>query len=84
MASIPSSPTGIASRPSPASALAVAVDGMQAAEGRVEADAQSIATRGPDVASMVDLVVQSHTYGALARVLRASDEMTRSAVDLLA
>jgi flagellar basal body rod protein FlgC len=84
VASVPSTPTGIASRPTLASALAVSVNGMQAAEGRVDADARSIATAGPDVASMVDLVVQSHAYGALARVIGATDEMTRSAVDLFA
>lgn len=84
MASVSSSPAGISSRLNLASALAVSVNGMQAAEGRVAADAQSIATRGPDVASMVDLIAQSHAYGALARVIRATDEMTRSAVDLLA
>jgi hypothetical protein len=56
---------------------------MQAAEGRVAADAQALATRGPDVGSMVDLDVQLQSYGALARMMRASDEMTRSAVHLL-
>jgi hypothetical protein len=84
VASVPPTPTGIASRPDLASALAVSLNGMQAAEGRVDADARSIATEGPEVASMVDVVVQSHACGALARVIRASDEMTRSAVDLLA
>jgi hypothetical protein len=67
-----------------ASALTVSASGMQAAEGRVDADARSLASDGPDVASRVDLLVESHTYGALARVIRATDEMTRSAVDLLA
>jgi len=33
---------------------------------------------------MVDLDVQTETYAALAAMLRASDEMARSAVDLLA
>jgi flagellar basal body rod protein FlgC len=76
--------TGTASRPPLASALDVSSSGMQTAEGRVDADARSIATSGPDVESMVDLDVQTHAYGALARVIRASDEMTRSAIDLLA
>jgi flagellar basal body rod protein FlgC len=84
VASLPSTPIGIASRPNLASALAVSLTGMQAAEGRVDADARSIATAGPDVAAMVDLVVQSHAYDALAGVIRATDEMTRSAVDLFA
>jgi flagellar basal body rod protein FlgC len=66
------------------SAFDVSARGMQAASGRVAADAQSIATRGPDVGAMVDLEVQTDTYGALARVVHASDELTRSALDLLA
>jgi hypothetical protein len=65
-------------------ALAVAAGGMQAASGQLDADARSIAAHGPDVGSMVDLNVQTDVYGALARVIRASDEMTRSAIDLLA
>ena len=69
---------------SPIPALTAASGGMQTAEGRADADAQSIATAGPDVGSMVDLDVQSATYGALADVIRTTDEMTRSAIDLLA
>jgi hypothetical protein len=65
-------------------ALAAASSGMQAASGRLEADARSIATNGPDVGSIVDLNVQTDVYAALARVIRAGDEMTRSAIDLLA
>jgi hypothetical protein len=76
--------TSSASPATLASALAISANGMQAAVGRVDADAQALATRGPDVGSMVDLDVQSHTYGALARVIRATDQMTRSALDLLA
>jgi hypothetical protein len=66
------------------SALAIASNGMQAASGRLAADARTIATQGPDVESIVDLDVQTATYAALAKVIRASDEMTRSSVDLLA
>jgi hypothetical protein len=69
---------------SPTPAFATASGGMQTAEGRADADAASIATAGPDVGSMVDLDVQSVTYGALADVVRTTDEMTRSAIDLLA
>jgi flagellar basal body rod protein FlgC len=65
-------------------ALAVSASGMQAAAGRLDADARSIAVDGPDVESMVDLDVQTHVYGALARVIRTSDEMTRSLLDVLA
>ena len=39
---------------------------------------------GPDVAAMVDLDVQTTTVRALAQVIRASDEMTRSLIDVLA
>ena len=82
MASTLLSPTGLGLSPAPA--FAAASSGMQTAEGRADADAQSIATAGPDVGSMVDLDVQSATYGALADVIRTTDEMTRSAIDLLA
>jgi hypothetical protein len=66
------------------SALAVSASGMQAAQARAAGDASSIAVNGPDVSSMVDLDVQKDTYSALAVVIRASDEMTATAVDLLA
>jgi hypothetical protein len=66
------------------SAFAASASGMQGALGRADADAQAIAVNGPAVGSMVDLDVQSDTYGALAKVIKASDEMTATAVDLLA
>jgi hypothetical protein len=66
------------------SSFAASASGMQGALGRADADAQAIAVNGPDVGSMVDLDVQSDTYGALAKVIKASDEMTATAVDLLA
>jgi hypothetical protein len=66
------------------SALAVSASGMQAAEARAAGDASTIAANGSDVSSMVDLDVQKDTYSALAVVIRASDEMTATAVDLLA
>jgi hypothetical protein len=77
--SVGSSSTGF--RPS---ALDVAAAGMQAAAERLDDDARSIAANGPDVGPIVDLGVQGHVYGALARVIRTNDEMTRSLVDLLA
>jgi hypothetical protein len=58
--------------------------GMQTVEARAEGDASQIATRGPDVSSIVDLDVQKDTLSALAGVFRATDEMTVTAVDLLA
>jgi hypothetical protein len=58
--------------------------GMQTAERRAEGDASQIATRGPDVSSIIDLDVQKDTLSALAAVFRATDEMTATAVDLLA
>jgi flagellar basal body rod protein FlgC len=76
--------TGTPFRSPARSAFAISLSGMQTASGRLDADAQSIATNGPDVGSMVDLNVQTATYAALAEVIRARDEMTRSAVDLLA
>jgi flagellar basal body rod protein FlgC len=65
-------------------ALDVASSGMEAAESRADGDASSIATNGPDVGSMVDLDVQKDTYSALATVIRSTDEMTATTVDLLA
>jgi hypothetical protein len=67
-----------------ASALTTSASGMQAAEARADSDASSIATNGPDVSSIVDLDVQKDTYSALATVIRATDEMTATTVDLLA
>jgi hypothetical protein len=75
---------GTASRAPLASAFAISLAGMQSASGRMDEDADSIASNGPDVGSIVDLDVQTETYAALAAVIRASEEMTRSAVDLLA
>ncbi|MDX6570226.1 MAG: hypothetical protein QOH15_2804 [Gaiellales bacterium] len=74
------SPTGI----SPLTSEVAASSGMRAAEGRIDADAQSIATQGPDVGSMIDLNVQTVAFSALVQVIRASNEMTGSAIDLLA
>jgi hypothetical protein len=65
-------------------AITAASSGMQEAQQRLGADAHSIATNGPDVDAIVDLDVQTTTVKALAQVIRASDEMTRSVVDLLA
>jgi hypothetical protein len=66
------------------SALTTAASGMQSAEARADSDASSIATNGPDVSSMVDLDVQKDTYSALASVIRTTDEMSASTIDLLA
>jgi hypothetical protein len=68
----------------PASAFGAAASGMESAEARADNDASNIATNGPDASSMIDLVVQRETYGALAAVFRTSAEMTATAVDLLA
>jgi hypothetical protein len=57
---------------------------MQAAASRVGSDAATIAMNGPDVSSMVDLDVQSDTYDALASVIRTTDDMTATTVNLLA
>ncbi len=58
--------------------------GIAAASGRLDEDASSIASNGPDVRSMVDLDVQTDTVAALAQVIRTGDEMTGSVIDLLA
>jgi hypothetical protein len=77
--------TGIgAHRPASLPAAASALAGMRTADGRADADARSIATRGPDVRSMVDLDVQSEADAALATVIRTTDELERTTVDLLA
>jgi hypothetical protein len=68
----------------PASAFGAAASGMESAEARADNDASNIATNGPDVSSMVDLVVQRETYSALAAVFRTTAEMNAAAVDLLA
>ena len=73
--------TAIGAHPS---ALETAAGGMQSAEARADGDASSIATNGPDVSSIVDLDVQKDTYSALAIVIRTSDEMSATTVDLLA
>ncbi len=67
-----------------ASAFGAAASGMESAEARADGDASDIATNGPDVSSMLDLVIQRDTYSALATVFRATAEMTATAVDLLA
>jgi hypothetical protein len=84
MASITTSASGIGFGASPGSALAVSASGMQTAAGRLDADSRTIASQGPDVGSMVDVDVQTATYAALATVIRATGEMTRSTIDLLA
>jgi hypothetical protein len=71
-------------RPAAMTALGAATSGMQTAEARADGDASEIATNGPDVAPMVDLNVQKNTCGALAAVIRATDQRTGTAVDLLA
>ncbi|MDX6580637.1 MAG: hypothetical protein QOJ47_2186 [Gaiellales bacterium] len=71
-------------RPAATTAFGAATSGIQTAEARADGDASAIATNGPDVSSMVDLDVQTDTVGALATVLRAADQMTAGAVDLLA
>jgi hypothetical protein len=65
-------------------AFGAAASGMESAEARADDDASNIATNGPDVSSMLDLVVQRDTYSALAAVFRTTAEMTATAVDLLA
>ncbi|HEY1478492.1 MAG TPA: hypothetical protein VGF46_00595 [Gaiellales bacterium] len=74
----------IGSQRSVATAFATATSGMQSAQANVDRDASTIAANGPDIDSIVDLDVQKDTYSALATVIRATDEMTASAVDLLA
>jgi hypothetical protein len=70
-----------AARPS---AITIASNAMQDASGRADADASSIARSGPDVSAMVDLDVQRDTFDALGAVVRASDEMLGSVLDILA
>ena len=74
----------IANAVGPSTASTVAVRGIAWASGRLDADASSIASNGPDVRSMVDLDVQTDTVAALAQVIRTGDEMTGSVIDLLA
>jgi hypothetical protein len=68
----------------PGSALASAVGGMQRAGAAIAADADAIATRGPDVETMVDLVVQPQVYAANAAVEGAVRDTTCSLLDVLA
>jgi len=71
-------------RPSSTTAFGAATSGLQAAEARADADVSTIATNGPDVSSMVDLGVQKNTFSALATIIRTTDEMTATTVNLLA
>jgi hypothetical protein len=73
-----------ASNMTASSMFASAVSGLQSAEGRFDADAQTIAANGPDVGSMIDLDVQSDTFTAVARVLQTADRMSGTAIDMLA
>jgi hypothetical protein len=57
---------------------------MQAASGRLDADASTLASSGPDVAATVDLDVQRDTFEALATVVHVSDQMLGSVLDILA
>jgi hypothetical protein len=67
-------------RPAATTASGAATSGIQTAEARADGDASAIATNGPDVSSMVE----TDTVRALATVLRAADQMTAGAIDLLA
>jgi hypothetical protein len=71
-------------RPALTPAFGAVAGGMETSEARADGDASEIAASGPDVTSIVDLNVQMDTYRALATVFRATDEMTATAVDLLA
>ena len=70
--------------PARPSAITVASNAMQDVSGRVDADASSLARSGPDVATMVDLDVQRDAFDALGAVVRASNEMLGSVLDILA
>ena len=68
----------------PGSALASAVSGMQRADAAIAADADAIAARGPDVETLVDLVVQPRVYAANAAAVGAVRDTTCSLLDVLA
>ncbi len=75
------------------SALSIATAGMSAASARFERNASNItratagtpAGEGVDVgAEMVDMMINQNQFEALAKVARRADEMTKSAIDILA
>jgi hypothetical protein len=70
--------------PARPSAITVASNGMQAASGQVDEDASTIARSGPDISAMVDLEIQRDTFVALGTVIRVSDQMLGSVLDILA
>jgi hypothetical protein len=68
----------------PGSALSSAVAGMQRADAAIAADAATIAANGPDVATVVDLVVQPQAYAANAAVIGVERDTTCALLDVLA
>jgi hypothetical protein len=66
------------------SAITIASNAMQGVSARADADAGTIARSGPDVSAMVDLDVQRDSFDALGAVVRASNEMLGSVLDILA
>jgi hypothetical protein len=66
------------------STLDTAQAGMRDAERTVDGDAASVATDGPTISSMVDLLVQPSLFRANVRVFAVADAMAGTAVDLLA
>jgi hypothetical protein len=70
--------------PEPPSAITIASNAMQVVAGHADADASTLARSGPDVSALVDLDVQRDTFAALGAVVRASNEMLGSALDILA
>jgi hypothetical protein len=67
----------------PGSALSSAVAGMQRADAVLARDAAAIAEDGPDVASIVDLVVQPRAYAAAGQIVRAEADTTCALLDVL-
>jgi len=65
-------------------ALASATRGIRDAESALDRDARSIATDGPQLATMTDLVVQPKLVAIDAKAVRTLDETAGSLLDLLA
>jgi hypothetical protein len=58
--------------------------GMDQASKALDTDAKSIASAGPSVDKMVDIVIQPEIYAINARVVNSTQEMERGAMDMLA
>lgn len=70
--------TGIGST----SAYATVATGLQQSQARVNQDAQTVASQGPDVNALVDLNTNSQTFQALTKVEKALNQTSKRLLDI--